>query len=266
MARASETFSGGIPDVAPVTQPTILDPQAVGAADIDLDGKTDLVAASGYGKLAIHSGNGDGTFGGPQEVPLPGYGNPAFATFVVMKIADLNGDGHADIAIDDYYDSTLSILTNTAVGPPPVVTPPPTVPGGPMPLPPPITPPPSPIKGLSKLITTGAPSTRGTLIVGQATNPPTLSTVQTLVYTPASARAAAHRKPKPKPVTVASGRTTIATGHKSPLSVKLTTAGRALLRSRAGVKVRLTIVATGAARTHATTTRTVTLKRAARHH
>jgi len=59
-------------------------------ADIDGDGKPDLLAAAAFGELRVYQGNGDGTFStnpavfGTGDVP---YG---------IAVADINGDGHPE--------------------------------------------------------------------------------------------------------------------------------------------------------------------------
>jgi len=60
------------------------------AADLNDDGKLDLVVNSGLGPMGIYLGNGDGTFS-----------NPATATYLggVVAIADFNGDGKMDLVV-----------------------------------------------------------------------------------------------------------------------------------------------------------------------
>ena len=60
-------------------------------ADVNHDGRPDLVLASFYGGQMLYLNNGDGTFAGRAE----------FSTEwpVDSSIADYNGDGHADVAV-----------------------------------------------------------------------------------------------------------------------------------------------------------------------
>ncbi len=66
-------------------------PESMAAADLDGDGKLDLVAAGGTANtIAVLKGKGDGTFSAPVTYPA--------SSPVRLAIADLDGDGHLDIA------------------------------------------------------------------------------------------------------------------------------------------------------------------------
>lgn len=69
--------------------------------DVNADGDLDLVMVLSYyaQKLSVLLGNGDGTFGTEVLYPAPSQWTASVA------IGDLNGDGHADLAIADpsYY-------------------------------------------------------------------------------------------------------------------------------------------------------------------
>ena len=67
--------------------------QAITAADLNKDHKVDLVYGSS-GQLSIALGAGNGTFSAPTNAGSPE--NP-----VAIAVADLNGDGVADIAVAD---------------------------------------------------------------------------------------------------------------------------------------------------------------------
>jgi len=70
------------------------------AADLNGDGKTDLVLLAAQNEVEIYLGNGDGTFARTSSYVLriPGAG-PFDATFVLnIAVADLDADGKLDIA------------------------------------------------------------------------------------------------------------------------------------------------------------------------
>lgn len=80
----------------------------VATADLNGDGKLDLVSLSGGDTIAIFLGNGDATF---QPGITEGVGNGAQA----VAIADFNGDGRLDIAAVNSTDGTVSVLLQDPV-------------------------------------------------------------------------------------------------------------------------------------------------------
>jgi hypothetical protein len=87
----------------------------VTTADVNGDGKPDLVAATDYefenniSGIAVFLGNGDGSFQDPVY-----YSGPAPDTSYVVT-ADFNRDGKVDAAITNFHTDEIVILLNTGV-------------------------------------------------------------------------------------------------------------------------------------------------------
>jgi hypothetical protein len=82
----------------------------VAAADIDGDGKADLITAGlGGTSVSVRRGNGDGTFGAAASYSV-GYA----ASF--LTTADLNGDGRDDILVASADSGKISVLLGQANG------------------------------------------------------------------------------------------------------------------------------------------------------
>jgi hypothetical protein len=93
-------------------------PLCVTATDINGDGKVDLVSANAgqappnYGNtLTVLTNNGSGIFGSNATLTVG-----AGPTCVVAT--DVNGDGIMDLVCTDYGSNSLTVLTQTIVGPP----------------------------------------------------------------------------------------------------------------------------------------------------
>ena len=87
-------------------------PQSVVAGDFNGDGKLDIAAAEldagGANYVYILSGNGDGTFGPPQEL-FSVQGSSAYPTLVA---ADFLGNGRLDLAETTFNDAVTVLLQN----------------------------------------------------------------------------------------------------------------------------------------------------------
>jgi len=85
-------------------------PFSVALADVNGDGKPDLVVANyGSNSVSVLLGNGDGTF--QSQATLATGTHPAS-----VAIADLSGDGKADLVICDYGDNNVSVLLGNGNG------------------------------------------------------------------------------------------------------------------------------------------------------
>ncbi len=91
-----------------ITSNAGLGPASVAIADLNGDGKPDLVLAGGCNNppscMNVLLGNGDGTFQPPVS-----YGSGGWAQPTSVAIGDLNGDGIPDVVVtstclDDYYN------------------------------------------------------------------------------------------------------------------------------------------------------------------
>src|SRR5260370_29930751 len=78
------TYSFGDPSVSVV---------AMAAADMNGDGKLDLVAVNSCCAVSVAFNSGSGTFGPPVQYPLPGttYGDS-------VAVGDFDGDGKPSVA------------------------------------------------------------------------------------------------------------------------------------------------------------------------
>jgi len=85
------------------------DAQAVAVADVNNDGKPDLVVANGA-NVAVLLGNGDGSFQAPVFLATGGISQNAVA------IADVNGDGNPDVVLANSYEGTVEVLPGNGDG------------------------------------------------------------------------------------------------------------------------------------------------------
>jgi hypothetical protein len=104
----SNTFEGG-PMSSTSNKVPPPAPTAVTAADVNGDGKPDLIATNSDDTVAVLLGNGDTTFQKP--VLLATGKNP-----VAVAAADLNHDGKADLIIVNNGDNTVSVYLGNGDG------------------------------------------------------------------------------------------------------------------------------------------------------
>ena len=101
----------GAPVTASVGDPFASSPSAVTLADVNGDGKLDvLLADAGTGAVTVLLGNGDGTFGAPvsftSEAVEPGS----------ILATDLNGDGIPDVIIADPATASIYVMLGNGNG------------------------------------------------------------------------------------------------------------------------------------------------------
>ena len=91
---------------------------SLAVADVDGDGRPDLVVASccGSAALGLLLGNGDGTL---QPALVFGSGGLEPES---VAIADVNGDGKTDVITANFFSNTVAVLLNSTVASPTTTT------------------------------------------------------------------------------------------------------------------------------------------------
>jgi Bacterial Ig-like domain (group 3)/FG-GAP-like repeat/FG-GAP repeat len=94
LSIGSSAQSGGTFKNPPII-PTATDPTGIATADVNHDGKPDIVYLDGTTSFAIHVllGNGDGTFTRGQDLVLP------TGLCCAITLADVTGDGKLDVVV-----------------------------------------------------------------------------------------------------------------------------------------------------------------------
>jgi hypothetical protein len=86
-------------------------PEALSAADMDSDGRIDLIVGDGGTSPAVRVllGVGDGTF---TLAGSAGISSP----LMTVATGDVNRDGHEDVVVGQYYSSSLLVIHGNGVG------------------------------------------------------------------------------------------------------------------------------------------------------
>ena len=87
------------------------DSRALAVADLDANGRTDVVAATADGKLVALLGNGDGTFAPAKETTLGRQGPPT-----ALAVGDYDSDGREDVAVADGGGKLAHVLLGDGTG------------------------------------------------------------------------------------------------------------------------------------------------------
>ncbi|MBI4428705.1 MAG: VCBS repeat-containing protein [Ignavibacteriales bacterium] len=87
-------------------------PANISLADMNIDGKVDLVVACGQGRtISILLGSGNGSFVLAQKSPFPVSASPG-----EMAVGDINSDGKPDIAFADHDSYGVTLLLGDGKG------------------------------------------------------------------------------------------------------------------------------------------------------
>ena len=114
VAVLAQTATGTL--AAPVSYPSYDIPEPVEVADLDLDGRKDVVALhGGWNQAGVYRQQANGTLAAEDLYAIP-YASHYDAHG--LAVGDVNGDGSPDVALAD-YNHGLVVLRNTLTAPPP---------------------------------------------------------------------------------------------------------------------------------------------------
>jgi hypothetical protein len=122
LAVFPQTTSGTLG--VPTMYPSYDIPEPVHVADVDLDGRADVLTLhGGWNRAGIYTQPAGGSLAPEDLYPIPyasHYGPSALAA------GDVSGDGRPDVAIADYNHGLVLLASDEAAPPPPPPPPPPT--------------------------------------------------------------------------------------------------------------------------------------------
>jgi fibronectin type 3 domain-containing protein len=97
---------------APVSYPSYDIPQPVDVADLDLDGRADVVTLhGGWLNAGVYRQRADGTLGAEELYPIPSQDQYSPHG---LALGDINGDGTPDVVIADMNNGLVVLSDNTA--------------------------------------------------------------------------------------------------------------------------------------------------------
>lgn len=101
---------GSISFAARINLTTALSPHSVSIADLDKDGRPDIVVTNlNANSVSVFRNTGTGTIAFSAKIDFPVGTWPHG-----MATGDLDGDGYADVAVVNHDDNTVSLLRNTS--------------------------------------------------------------------------------------------------------------------------------------------------------
>ena len=235
------TDAAGVPDQVGTTIPSAPGVINISTGDFDLDGHEDVIgttysydapAARVDNGFFVQAGDGAGGLGSPQTFALA-HVDGGFSRAPV-RVADLDANGGPDaVAI---IGGQVQVLLNQKSGPPG---------GGGLP------PGGNPLSGIKDLANKAKLDSKGSVLLGSATNPPTANVLLTLSV----------KAPKgggKKPIVIGKADISIPAGGERSLKVQLNKKGRNLV-GRRPLKASLKIVATAGDGSEATDDRKIKL-------